>query len=77
MGIIDRWVLLMIRRALKWRGVMIDVARHVISYEEMKKNSDAMAAVKMNVRHWHLTDDEGCRVESKVVPLLHQKGQMG
>jgi hexosaminidase len=61
----------------KWRGLMIDVARHFISYEEMKKNIDAMAAVKMNVLHWHLTDDEGFRVESKVFPLLHQKGSNG
>ncbi len=61
----------------KWRGLMIDVARHFISYEEMKKNIDAMATVKMNVLHWHLTDDEGFRVESKVFPLLHQKGSNG
>jgi hexosaminidase len=61
----------------KWRGLMIDVARHFISYEEMKKNIDAMAAVKMNVLHWHLTDDEGFRVESKVFPLLQQKGSNG
>ncbi|MBS1530686.1 MAG: family 20 glycosylhydrolase [Bacteroidetes bacterium] len=61
----------------KWRGLMIDVARHFISYEEMKHNIDAMAAVKMNVLHWHLTDDEGFRVESKVFPLLHELGSNG
>nr|WP_197486674.1 beta-N-acetylhexosaminidase [Mucilaginibacter sp. L294] len=61
----------------KWRGLMIDVARHFISYEEMKRNIDAMAVVKMNVLHWHLTDDEGFRVESKVFPLLQQKGSNG
>jgi len=61
----------------KWRGVMIDVARHFISFEEMKKNVDAMAAVKMNVLHWHLSDDEGFRVESKEFPMLHQKGSNG
>lgn len=61
----------------KWRGLMIDVARHFISYDEMKRNIDAMAAVKMNVLHWHLTDDEGFRVESKVFPLLYQKGSNG
>jgi hexosaminidase len=61
----------------KWRGLMIDVARHFISFDEMKRNIDAMAAVKMNVLHWHLTDDEGFRVESKVFPLLHQKGSNG
>lgn len=61
----------------KWRGLMIDVARHFISFEEMKRNVDAMATVKMNVLHWHLSDDEGFRVESKVFPLLHQKGSNG
>ncbi len=61
----------------KWRGLMIDVARHFISYDEMKRNIDAMAAVKMNVLHWHLSDDEGFRVESKVFPLLHQMGSSG
>ncbi len=61
----------------KWRGLMIDVARHFISVDELKRNIDAMAAVKMNVLHWHLTDDEGFRVESKLFPLLHQKGSNG
>ncbi|MBS1525202.1 MAG: family 20 glycosylhydrolase [Bacteroidetes bacterium] len=61
----------------KWRGLMIDVARHFISFGEMKRNIDAMAAVKMNVLHWHLTDDEGFRVESKIFPLLQQKGSNG
>jgi hexosaminidase len=61
----------------KWRGLMLDVARHFVSYDEIKRNIDAMAAVKMNVLHWHLTDDEGFRVESKVFPLLHQKGSDG
>jgi hexosaminidase len=61
----------------KWRGMMIDVARHFISFDEMKRNIDAMASVKMNVLHWHLTDDEGFRVESKLFPLLQQKGSSG
>ncbi|HTD97916.1 MAG TPA: family 20 glycosylhydrolase [Mucilaginibacter sp.] len=61
----------------KWRGLMIDVARHFISFDEMKKNIDAMAAVKMNVLHWHLSDDEGFRVESKMFPQLHAKGSNG
>lgn len=61
----------------KWRGLMIDVARHFISLEEMKRHIDAMAAVKMNVLHWHLTDDEGFRVESKQFPLLHELGSNG
>ncbi|MDB4920207.1 beta-N-acetylhexosaminidase [Mucilaginibacter sp.] len=61
----------------KWRGLMIDAARHFISFEEMKKNLDAMAAVKMNVLHWHLSDDEGFRVESKVFPKLQVNGSNG
>ena len=61
----------------RWRGLMLDVARHFISYDEIKRNIDAMAALKMNVLHWHLTDDEGFRVESKAFPLLHQKGANG
>ena len=61
----------------KWRGLMLDVARHFVSYDEVKRNIDAMAAVKMNVLHWHLTDDEGFRVESKVFPLLHENGSNG
>jgi hexosaminidase len=61
----------------QWRGLMIDVARHFISADEIKRNIDAMAAVKMNVLHWHLTDDEGFRVESKLFPLLQAKGSNG
>jgi hexosaminidase len=60
-----------------WRGLMIDVARHFISLNEIRRNIDAMAAVKMNVLHWHLTDDEGFRVESNLFPLLHLKGSNG
>ena len=54
-----------------WRGLMIDVARHFQPIEVIKRNLDAMASVKMNVFHWHLTDDQGYRVESKVYPKLH------
>lgn len=61
----------------KWRGLMIDVARHFIPVDVMKRNIAAMAAVKMNVLHWHLTDDEGFRVESKIYPLLQQNGSNG
>ncbi|HEY4194361.1 MAG TPA: beta-N-acetylhexosaminidase, partial [Mucilaginibacter sp.] len=61
----------------QWRGLMIDVARHFISVDEMERNINAMAAVKMNVLHWHLSDDEGFRVESKIFPLLQEKGSNG
>lgn len=54
-----------------WRGLMIDVARHFQPPEVIHRNLDAMAAVKMNVLHLHLTDDQGFRVESKRHPELH------
>jgi len=60
-----------------WRGLLIDVARHFETIEVLKRNLDAMAAVKMNVFHWHLTEDQGFRVESKKFPKLHQLGSDG
>lgn len=60
-----------------WRGIMIDVARHFQPVEVIKRNLDAMVAVKMNVLHWHLTDDQGFRVESKTHPKLHELGSDG
>jgi hexosaminidase len=57
-----------------WRGLMIDVARHYQPMEVLKRNLDAMAAVKLNVLHWHLSDDQGFRVESKKFPKLHLLG---
>jgi hexosaminidase len=60
-----------------WRGLLIDVARHFQTMEVLKRNLDAMAAVKMNVLHWHLTEDQGFRVESKKFPKLHQLGSDG
>ncbi len=55
-----------------WRGLMIDVARHFQPIDVIKRNLDAMASVKLNVFHWHLTDDQGFRVESKVYPKLQE-----
>src|SRR5687767_6452716 len=60
-----------------WRGLLIDVARHFSTMEVLKRNLDAMAAVKLNVFHWHLTEDQGFRVESKKFPKLHQLGSDG
>ncbi|MBP2833008.1 family 20 glycosylhydrolase [Aquimarina sp. U1-2] len=60
-----------------WRGLMIDVARHFQPLDVIKRNLDAMAAVKLNVFHWHLTDDQGFRVESKTFPKLHELGSEG
>jgi hexosaminidase len=60
-----------------WRGLLIDVARHFETMEVLKRNLDAMAAVKLNVFHWHLSEDQGFRVESKKFPKLHQLGSDG
>jgi hexosaminidase len=49
----------------RWRGLLIDVGRHFEPVDVMKRELDAMAAVKLNVLHWHLSEDQGFRVESK------------
>jgi len=60
-----------------WRGLHLDVSRHWMPVEVVKRNLDAMAAVKLNVFHWHLSDDQGFRVESKRFPKLQQLGSDG
>ena len=60
-----------------WRGLLIDVSRHFIPIDVLKRNIDGMAAVKMNVLHWHLSDDQGFRVESKKFPKLTGDGSGG
>lgn len=60
-----------------WRGLMIDVSRHFIPIEVLKRNLDGMAAVKLNVFHWHLSDNQGFRVESKKFPKLQEMGSDG
>lgn len=60
-----------------WRGMLIDVSRHFIPLDVLKRNLDGMAAVKMNVLHWHLSDDQGFRVESKAFPKLTGMGSDG
>jgi hexosaminidase len=57
-----------------WRGLLLDPARHFLPVAVIKRNLDGMAAVKLNVLHWHLCDDQGWRVESKLFPRLHQVG---
>ncbi len=61
----------------KWRGLMIDCARHFIPTDVLMRNIEAMAEVKMNVLHLHLSDNEGFRVESKMYPELQAKGSNG
>ena len=60
-----------------WRGLLIDVSRHFMPVNVIKRNLDGLAAVKMNVLHWHLADDQGFRVECKTFPKLHEKGSDG
>ena len=60
-----------------WRGLMIDVGRHFQPIPVIERNLNAMEAVKLNVFHWHLSDDQGFRAESLKFPLLQEKGSDG
>ncbi len=60
-----------------WRGLMIDVGRHFQPLDVIERNLDGMEAVKLNVFHWHLSEDQGFRAESKIYPLLTGKGSNG
>jgi hexosaminidase len=60
-----------------WRGLMIDSARHFIPLDIIRRNLDGMEAVKMNVFHWHLSENQGFRVESKKFPKLQEQGSDG
>src|SRR6202012_3876419 len=57
-----------------YRGMHLDVARHFFPVEFIKKYLDVMAMYKLNNFHWHLTDDQGWRVEIKKYPKLIQIG---
>src|SRR6202047_2848164 len=60
-----------------WRGLMIDSARHFIPLDVIRRNIDGMEAVKMNVFHWHLSENQGFRAESKKFPKLQEMGSDG
>jgi hexosaminidase len=60
-----------------WRGLMIDVSRHFIPIDVLKRNLDAMELVKLNVLHLHLSDNEGFRIESTMFPKLQTEGSDG
>lgn len=60
-----------------WRGLMIDCGRHFEPMDVLKRTLDGMAAVKLNVFHWHLTEDQGFRIESKLYPKLTGVGSDG
>ena len=55
-----------------WRGMHLDSSRHFWSVDEVKRYLDVMAMYKLNRFHWHLTDDQGWRIEIKAYPLLSQ-----
>jgi hexosaminidase len=65
------------RPRFQWRGLMIDAGRHFQPVDVIERNLDGMEAVKLNVFHWHLSEDQGFRVESKEFPLLTEKGANG
>ena len=58
----------------KWRGLMFDVSRHFFDKKDVEEYIDEMARYKFNVFHWHLTDDQGWRIEIKSLPNLTKKG---
>lgn len=60
-----------------WRGLLIDSSRHFIPTGVIKRNIDGLEAVKMNVFHWHLSDNQGFRVESHKFPKLQESGSDG
>lgn len=59
-----------------YRGMMLDVARHFFSIEEVKRYLDVLEVHKMNRFHWHLTDDQGWRIEIKRYPRLTEVGSI-
>ena len=65
------------RPRFPWRGLLLDVSRHFMPIQDLYRTLDRMAAVKLNVLHLHLADDQGVRVESKLFPLLQQKASGG
>jgi hexosaminidase len=65
------------RPRFPWRGLLIDTGRHYLPVDVIKRNLDGMAAVKLNVLHWHISDYQGFRIESKKFPKLHQMGSDG
>jgi len=59
---------------VEWRGLMLDVSRHFFTVDEVKRFIDNMVKYKYNIFHWHLTDDEGWRIEIKSLPKLTEVG---
>ena len=65
------------RPRFAWRGLLLDASRHFMPVENVFRTLDGMAAVKMNVLHWHLSDDHGWRVELKNSPELVARASEG
>lgn len=61
----------------RWRGLLLDSARRFMPLADIRRTLDGMAAAKLNVLHWHLTDDQGWRIESQAYPKLHQLASQG
>ena len=61
----------------EWRGLMLDAGRHFLPVAVVERTLDGMAAVKLNVLHWHLSEDQGFRVESLLFPKLQELGSNG
>src|ERR1700722_10860958 len=61
----------------RWRGLMIDCGRHFMPVDVIRRSLDGMAAVKLNVFHWHLSEDQGFRIESRSFPKLAGMGSDG
>lgn len=62
------------RPRFPWRGLLLDAGRHFMPPEVVRRTLDGMALVKLNVLHWHLSEDQGFRVESRRYPRLHRLG---
>jgi len=60
-----------------WRGLLLDSCRHWMPIDVVKRTLDGMEAVKMNVLHFHLSENQGFRIESKKFPKLHEMGSGG
>ena len=71
------WVTIEDAPRFPWRGLLLDSARHFVPVEDIKRQIDGMAAAKLNVLHWHLTDDQGWRFSSKRYPKLTQLASDG
>jgi hexosaminidase len=61
----------------RWRGVLVDAGRHFMPVDVIKRTIDGMAMAKLNVLHWHLSEDQGFRIEVKAFPKLHELGSDG